>query len=79
MIVLTVIVAVWLLLTVLILAACRAARLGDQTQQCQQEPLRSVTPEPASAEVTVRRRRRSRTVAAILPAGLRSSQDLFTR
>jgi hypothetical protein len=78
MIVLAVIAAVWLLLTVLILAACRAARLGDQAQQ-PHEPLRSVAPEPAAAEVTVRRRRRSRAAAAILPSGAHSSQDLSMR
>jgi hypothetical protein len=76
MIILAVIAAVWLLLTVAILAACRAARLGDQAQQSP-EPLCSVAPEQAAPEVTVRRRR-SRT-AALLSAGSGSWQDLSTR
>ena len=73
---LAIIAAVWLLLTVLTLAACRAARLGDQAQQQQREPLRPVAPQPVTAEVTVPRRR-SR--ASILPARLRSPQDFSMR
>jgi hypothetical protein len=76
MIVIAIIAAVWLLLTVPILAVCRAARLGDQAQQ-PAEPLCSGAPEPAAAEVTVRRRRPR--AAALLSAGSSSLQDLSTR
>jgi hypothetical protein len=70
MIVVTIIATTWTVLTMLIFAACRAARLGDQTQL---EPSSSAAPQP---DIHVVRRRRH---TAALPTGPRLPYKLPVR